>query len=444
MLSSRVPAPFLKALPLLLSAVVLVAAQARPAAAQQDALVDRIVAVVGDSVITLTQIQERLFQLRSQGVEIPEAGPALNQLQRDVLDQIVGEQLIVQAAIRDTTIVVDEADLEEIVSQDLQQRMRQFGGQAAFEQALRAQGFSLASFREYLRGQVRQQRLYQQYMAKRSRELAGIMVEDSEVEAFFEEQKANMGERPSTVEFTQIIVPTTPSDSAKEAARAEAERIRQLALQGEDFADLARRFSQEPGAQESGGDLGWFRRGEMVEAFEDAAFNLPVGQISPVVETPFGFHVIKVERRRSGEVRARHILIQATPTDADREQARERADSVLTWLKAGQDFQTLREEYGDTQVPDTLEYPFDRLQELPPGFAEPLLQSQSGEFIGPIRYDAAGTTRFAVLHVLAVRSGGEYSLDEVRSQIRERLQQQKLLEKILDELRAETYVQIRI
>lgn len=433
-----------KSLLLLLLAATPILSLPGPAGAQENALVDRIAAVVGDSVITLTQIQERIFQLRSQGLEVPESGPALSQLQRDVLDQIVGEQLIVQAAIRDSTIVVDDADLEEIVSQDLQDRMRQFGGQAAFQQALQGQGFSLASFREFLRGQVRQQRLYQQYMAKRSRELAGILVEDSEVEAFFQDQRASMGNRPSTVEFTQIIVPTTPSDSAKEAARAEAERIRQLALEGEDFADLAKRFSQEPGAQESGGDLGWFRRGEMVEAFEDAAFQLPAGQISQVVETPFGFHVIKVERRRSGEVRARHILIQATPTEADRERARRTADSVKSRLEAGEGFQTLRAEYGDTEVPDTLEYPFDRLQELPPGFADPLRQSESGDFIGPIRYEASGRARFAVIHVLAVRSGGEYTLDDVRPQIRERIQQQKLLDKILDELRSQTYVQIRI
>jgi peptidyl-prolyl cis-trans isomerase SurA len=444
MLSGRLPARFHHRFLLFLLAATPILSSPGPVEAQQDALVDRIAAVVGDSVITLTQIQERLFQLRSQGVEVPESGPALARLQRDVLDQIVGEQLIVQAAIGDSTIVVDDADLEEIVSQDLQDRMRQFGGQTAFQQALQAQGFSLASFREYLRGQVRQQRLYQQYMAKRSRELSGILVDDSEVEAVFQEQRENMGTRPSTVEFTQIIVPATPSDSAKEAARAEAERIRQLALEGDDFADLARRYSQEPGAQESGGDLGWFRRGEMVEAFEDAAFQLPAGEISPVVETPFGFHVIKVERRRSGEVRARHILIQATPTEADRQRAMQTADSVKARLETGADFQALRQEYGDPEAPDTLEVPFDRLRELPPGFAEPLLQSESGEFIGPIRYEASGTPRFAVVHVLAVRSGGEYTLDEVRPQIRERIQQQKLLEKILDELRSRTYVQIRI
>lgn len=417
---------------------------APPAGAQEGNLVDRIAAVVGDSVITLTQIQERIFQLASQGLEVPTEPSARARLQSEVLDQMVGEQLIVQAAIRDTTIVVDDTDLEEIVSQDLQQRVRQLGGQTAFQQLLQAEGFTLASFREFLRGQARQQRLYQQYMAKRSRDLAGIVIPDSAIEAFYEEQKENIGQRPPTVAFQQIIVVSTPSDSAREAARAEAERIRQMALEGEDFEDLARRFSQEPGAQENGGDLGWFRRGEMVEAFEEAAFSLPVDQISDVVETPFGFHIIKVERRRSGEVRARHILIRPQVSEADGVRAQERAEEVKSRLEAGEDFVALREEFGDPESADSLEYPFDQLRQLPPGYAEPLLQSEAGQVIGPIEYEAGGNPRFAVIQVEAVREGGEFTLEDVRSQIRERLQEQELVEKILEELRAQTYVQIRI
>lgn len=443
MLSGRFSAPV--SVGLLSLASGLAGTLAPSLAAQETSLVDRIAAVVGDSVITLTQVQERIFQLSSQGIEVPTEPAARARLQRDVLDQIIGEQLIVQAAARDSTITVDEGDLEEMVSQDLQQRARQFpGGQTAFQAALEAQGWTLASYREFLRGQVRQQRLYQQYMGKRSRDLAGIIITDAEVEAFFETQRGNLGQRPPSVAFTQIIISSSPSDSAKAGARAEAERIRALAMGGEDFADLARRFSQEPGAKDSGGDLGWFRRGEMVREFEDAAFNMAVDEISPVVETTFGFHVIKVERRRSGEVKARHILIQARPTAEDIDRARTRAELVASRLGSGEDFGTLRAEFGDSLAPDTLEYAFDELRQLPPGFAEPLLQGEAGQTIGPLSYEAQGLTRYAVIRVLEVKEGGEYSLDEIRSQIRGRLQEEKLLENILAELRSQIYVQIRI
>ncbi len=261
---------------------------------------------------------------------------------------------------------------------------------------------------------------------------------------FFDEQKDQLGQRPPTVQFVQLVVQTTPSDSAKEAAREEAQRVWQMAKDGEDFEELAKRFSDDPGSKEQGGDLGWFRRGAMVEAFENAAFNLPTGEISEPVETDFGFHIIKVERRRSAEIRARHILITPETSEADVERARELAESLKARIEGGEDVALLREEFGDPATPDTLEVPFDRLRELPPGFAEPLLQSDSGQVLGPIQFQAQGVERFAVLKVLDVRQGGEYTFEDVEDQIRQRLQQEKLMEKILDDLRSHTYVQIRI
>lgn len=445
MLSGQLSAPFrtlFLALSLLLGGLL-----APPAVAmgQEGDMVDRIAAVVGDSIITLTQIQERIFQLQYQGAEIPTEPSALARLQREVLDQMLGEQLIVQAAIRDSTILVDEAELENMVSQDLQERSSSFeGGPTAFQSALEAQGWTLTSYREFVRGQARQQRLYQQYMAKRSRDLAGIMVEESEIQEFFEAQKDRIGERPPSVEFVQIVVLSFPSDSSKEVARAEAERVRQLALEGEDFEDLARRFSQDPGSKDQGGDLGWFRRGAMVAEFEEAAFNLRIDEISQPVESAFGFHLIKVERRRAAEAKARHILIPAQLSEQDKAVAREKTERLKARLEAGEDFVALREEFGDPDSPDTLEVPFDRLQELPPGFAEPLLRSEADQVIGPLEFEAQGVARYAVLKVLDVRQGGQYSFQDLRGQILERLQQDKLVENILAELRSKTYVQIRI
>ena len=146
--------------------------------AQQRSLVDRVAAEVGDSVIALSQIEERLFQLQAQGVEVPDRGSEeWSRLQREVLDQMIGEQLIVQAAARDTTISVDDIEIENLVSEEINQRVSDLGGQDRFEEGLARQGFTLSGYRDFVRGQIRQQRLYQQFMAKRSARLSTIVVE---------------------------------------------------------------------------------------------------------------------------------------------------------------------------------------------------------------------------------------------------------------------------
>ena len=411
---------------------------------QDRTLVDRIAAVVGDSVISLSQIEERIFQLQARGVEIPPDAEARALLRRDILDQIIGEQLILQAAIKDTTIVVDEQELEEFVSAEMQERSSDFGGQAVFQRGLADQGWTLATYREFLRGQFRQQQLYQQFMAVKAREVGSVVVEESEIGEFFEEQKDAIGQRPPGVVFAQVIVVPTPSDSTKAEARAEAEGIREMAVAGDDFAELARRFSMDPGSKDSGGDLGWFRRGDMTPAFEDAAFSLAPSEISAPVESPFGYHVIKLNRRRSGEVRASHILIPVEPTPADVDQAARDAEEVRRRLDAGEPPGALRERFGDLEAPDTLRVAFDRLRELPPGFAEPLLQAEPGQILGPIRYLAREQPRFGVLKVVDIVEGGPYTLEDedLRDRIRGEIRQQKMVERILDELRSKTYVQI--
>lgn len=416
-----------------------------PLAAQEGELVDRIAAVVGDSVITVSQVQERLVQLQAQGAEISSHPDSLAELRQEILDNMIGEQLILQAALRDSTIVVQEGELDEIVEEDIRQRASSFGGSAQLQEALEQQHWTLGTYREFLRANARQQRLYNQFLAKHSRDVGSVEVSEAEMREFFEEQRGSMTDRPPEVSFIQVIVDATPSDSAVAEARAEAERIRQLALEGEEeFEELARRYSQDPGSRESGGDLGWFRRGDMVPAFEETAFRLGAGQVSEPVQTPFGFHIIKVERRRTSEVKARHILIQASSSEGDVERHRERAVEVKERMEAGEDFQTLRQEFGHLDSPDSLTVPFNQLRNLPPGFAEPLLQAEPDDVIGPIRYEAQGRTRFAVLRVEDVREGGEFDFEDVRAQIRQRLQERRLMERIVDDLRQKTYVEVRM
>lgn len=122
------------------------------------------------------------------------------------------------------------------------------------------------------------------------------VISDEELRQFFEERSPGTRVRARHVLLTY---PDGASDGQRDSVRTLAGEIRQRAEEGADFAGLAREYSQEPGAGERGGDLGWFERGQMVKPFEDAAFALQPGEVSEVVETPFGLHVIKSEERES-------------------------------------------------------------------------------------------------------------------------------------------------
>jgi peptidyl-prolyl cis-trans isomerase SurA len=185
----------------------------------------------------------------------------------------------------------------------------------------------------------------------------------------------------------------------------------------------------------------------MVEEFEDAAFSLMVNQISEPVLSPFGYHIIRVDRRRSGEIRASHILLLLQGGTEDVERAREEAAGVATRLSGGEDFLTLRETFGDTTAPDTLELARQQLaSDLPPGFAEALGSAREGQILGPLEYQVQGEARFAVLKVLELTESREYSIEDedLVNRIRSILQQQRLVERIMEELRSRTYVRIRM
>jgi parvulin-like peptidyl-prolyl isomerase len=270
-------------------------------------------------------------------------------------------------------------------------------------------------------------------------------VEESEIRAFFEREKDRLGDRPATVTFRQALVFPSPSDEAMAAARVEAERIRALILDGEDFADLARRFSGDPGSRQLGGDLGWFRRGSgLVSEFEDAAFALRPGVLSGVVETSYGAHIIKVERVRGAERKIHHILISAEVEAGDAERTRSRAGEILDRVRAGAPVSEFSGPQREMSIPDSLTVEAARLDEYPTGYAAAIRAAAPGDVVGPIAFPTQQGDAYAVVQVLEKREAGEYSYEDVRGLIQERLRNEKFEERLLADLRARTYVEIRL
>lgn len=432
------------------AAVATIVAVAVPLAAQAQSndptLVDKIVAVVGDSVILRSQVEEARQQIQLSGGNVPSGGPALEQFDKDVLDQLVDNVLILQAAAKDTLVKVDAAEVDKTVNDEITRRSQAYsGGGPAFQQALQKQGFTLAEYRDYLKAQVRQQQIKNMYLQQQLQDAPPVEVSDDELLAAFQKAKDQLPQRPRTISFSQVIITPTPSDSAWAAAKAKAEGILDRIRKGEDFAKLAKEFSQDPGTADQGGELGWFRRGSMIKPIEDAAWSLYDGGVSGLVKSDVGYHIVKLERSRPGEREARHILIRPAMTAADVSAARLRADSVADLARAGTSMEKLYDTYSDSLAPDTLTVPFDKLNQLPPAYAQALQMASSGQLLGPLAYTTAqGENRFAVVRVKNIREAGAYTFEEAKGQLAQTLKQNKQIERILEELKQKTHIDIRM
>lgn len=434
----------------LLLTLPLLASLATPAAAQVATrdmdVVDRIVAVAGDSVVLLTQVQEEVERMRLQNpASVPQDPAGLQALYSTIVDGWINRLLVTQAAAKDSLVQVDEARVEEIVTMEIQNRARQYPrGQPELQEALAREGMTLSEYRDILSTQVRQDQLQQMFMQRRLRDVAPLEVSEDELRQAFSEASAQLQSRPRLVTFEQVVMAPQASDSAKAAARAEAEALLDSLLAGADFEALAKAHSDDLGSGEIGGDLGWFRRGAMVKEFEDVAFAMGDGQVSTVVETEFGYHIIKIERSRAAERKGRHILIRAIPGPGDAQRARLRADSVVALAREGTSMAELFREYSDPLAPDTLTVSFDQLDQLPPGY-DALSTATQGQVLGPIEYDTGrGETRFAVVRVREIREAGAYTFEDVKSQLAEQVQRTKQMKRILDDLRARNHVEIRM
>jgi len=427
------------------------AQEIRLPAGATDQTVDRIVAVVGDSVIFMTDVEEELIRIAAQGGQVPTDPEGRNQARRELLEGLVNQQLLLQAAARDTMIVVPDERVEMALRGAWEDEIRRWGSETALREELdRSQGLSLSQYRGQLREDIRRQLLIQSYVQSQRRQARPIAVSDAEVDAFFESQRAALSRRPATITFHQVFVQPTPGDSAMAAATAEIERIFAMLREGQEFESLARQFSDDAGSRAQGGDLGWYRRGDgrgegLVREFEDAAFGAREGAVVGPVLTQFGAHLIRVDRIRGAERRIRHILIGADVTSEDVARARARADEVRDRMREGAPVSEFADEKRNLPIADSLEVPISELQNLPPALSSQLLAAAEGDVVGPLEFPLSPEqSAWAVFRILRVRDEGEYTVEDLRGQIRQRIQIEKAEERMLEDLRSRTYVDIRI
>lgn len=432
-------------LPFLALAIALPAfAQQQPATTQS--AIDGIVAIVGSRPILWSEVMEVIGQERSRGTTLPEDSAGAAEFARNILVNLIDEEVLLQRASGDTTIVVEDADITATVDRQIQQVRSQFPSDQEFLRQLRSAGFGTQDeYRKWMSDQARrtelQRRLVQKYQSEGK--MVRVAVSDADVNEAYERTKATFPKRPPAVTFRQLVIATTSSKQALDRARVRAESLLAEIRRGADFEQVARRESQDSASAAQGGDLGWNRRGELVPQFEQMMFALAPGRVSPVVETKYGYHVIKVDRSKPSEVKSRHILIKPEYTAEDTVRARARADSALQLWRGGAVFDSLVKRFHDDDEFEGSLEPFPR-EQLPESYREAIGTRPKGDWIGPfpIADRSRGVPKYVVLHLTDVIEAGDYTVEEVRDRMRNQLSQERSFRRLIDQLKRETYVRV--
>ena len=410
--------------------------------------VDKIVAVVGQQPILWSDVLEEISQRRAAGLQVPEDSTAQLALAKSIIEEMIDVEVMVQRAKADTSITVEDADLTNTVEQQMKRLRDNFKTDGEFAAAHKGGGFgNVEEYKRWLTDQARRRALQERLVAKMKQDgkMISVAVSEEEITEAFGRERERLPKRPATVTFRQIVVPTVASEASKKIAYAKAESIYKDLTTGGDFEKIAKRVSEDSGSAVQGGDLGWSRRGQMVPAFDEMMFLLPPGQISPIVETQFGFYIIRVDRVQPAERKARHILIKPKYDSADVAIASMRADSVLALWEKGTTFDTLVARYHDTasdEAKGVLE-PFERSR-LPESYQKAFEGKKNGDFITPFPVDdkQRGVPKYVIAQLVNVVDEGEYTVQDLRNQIRDQLSQEKSYRRLLDGLRKDTYVTV--
>ncbi len=408
---------------------------------------DRIVAVVGDQPITQYDLQERILALQQQKAIKPPTNEAeMNKIAEEVLSQLIDEEVLVQKGTELKVEVLD-ADLSSSVDRQMRQIRGRFSSDAEFRAELAKAGLgSPEEYRRFLTDQMRRGELQRRTIDKLRSEgkVPPVNVTEAEVEEAFNRQRQALPRRPATVTFRQVVVSPRPTEVAKAAARARAEVLLAEIKAGADFERVAKRESADSASREQGGDLGWNRRGQMVPEFERWMFGLRPGDMSPVVETAHGYHIIRVDRVQPGEVKSRHILVKPALDSADDARARVEADSVAAGWKAGVPFDTLVKRHHDPLEESSILTPIARDTALPPSYREAFANKKAGDILVFPIAGVAGHPKFVVARLETVDEGGEYTLTDLRERVRQQLVEEGSIRRFLDGLRKQMYVSIRL
>lgn len=401
--------------------------------------INRVIAVVNNDVITESELNQRVdfirHQLRQQNTPMPPESV----LKRQILERMILEHIELQMA-HNLGIRVDDETLNRVLQNIASKNhlsLEQFRG------VLERDGYDFAQFRDGIRNDVIIKQL-------RSREVADrVTVTPQEVDEFLSEQK-NLGNPNEEYRLSHILiaVPEAASPEQVQAARTKAERVLGKLREGADFREMAVSYSDGQQALQ-GGDLGWRKAGQLPTLFSDIVTRMHEGEISDLIRSPSGFHILKVTGRRGNQkhivrqTHARHILIHTNEVTSDKD-ARNRLERLRQRILAGEDFSALAKANSDDRGSASRggDLGWASPGDFVPAFQEVIDKLAPGAISEPFK------TKFG-WHIVQVLGRRDYDDTQQyrRAQAREALRARKTDERLqqwVRRIRDEAYVEYRL
>ncbi|HEY4612357.1 MAG TPA: peptidylprolyl isomerase [Bacteroidota bacterium] len=337
--------------------------------------IDRIVAIVDREIITESELTERTILTALQS----RLNPADTTLRREILNSLIAEKLVLAQALIDSIQITDD-EVTRQLDQQISNLVQRAGSQQRLEEIY---GMPLARIKRESREIMRKQMLVGR--VRQSKE-ASIQTSRREVEEFYETYKDSLPRIPEEFEMSHIFVVPKADTAIERQTRSLMASILDSLRAGGDFADFARRYSHD-GSASTGGDLGWAKRGDYVREFEQTMFGLRENEISGIVKTQFGFHVIQLIERRGESVHGRHILLRIEKGTASDSGAVEFLRALKDSLRTGAAFADLAKKYSEDEETKILGGDLGRavLDQLQPDFAAVVRDLKDGEISEPYR-----------------------------------------------------------
>lgn len=378
---------------------------AQPEDNQTNEMLDGIIAVVAGDIILKSELEAKLQGFSQSGERIKPNTKCL------LFEDVLFNKLLIDQAKKDS-IEVGEDQVNQEIERRLDFYVQQIG---SVEKLERFYGKSVVQIKEEFKDLIRDQLIVQRMQQELSQ---GVKVTPRDVREFYHSiPKDSLPFINAEVEAAHIVIKPKISQEEKEKVITKLRGFRERILDGEDFGTLAYLYSDDEGSASRNGELGFMRRGQLVPEFAEAAFTLEPGQVSPVVETEFGFHIIQLVERQGQKANFKHILLKPSVSGVQLNKAKERLDSLRNEIKNNPEltFSDMAEKYSDDEQskyndgkmvnPQTgaTRFEMDQLSEIDPGLVYALDKLEPGKISEPVLYVKRDNTKaYRIVKLLEV------------------------------------------